>query len=212
MAWKAGRVAPGAGSASWNNPAGGETRLEEPRRVASQARDPYGTARAARFDKTAAAAASNRPEAYDDVPWTHVPARDPEQSRNALYTRLRRWLRVALGRSDRAADRGNLEPPPGPLRRRRPDARLLPSEPVPRTSGTLPKIRPRRSGGLARTKWPTAPDDAGGDPTDAPPGDRSAASELAAPGARQRTAGRPGARRFSEPGPAPGWMRRRDDR
>jgi hypothetical protein len=213
MGWKAGRVAPGSGSGSWNHPGGSEMRLEEPDEAARRDRDPDGTARAARFDKTAAAAASNRPEAFDDVPWTHVPARDPEQSRNALYGRLRRWLRAALGRSDPSADRAKLEPwLPGSSRRRRPDARLLPPEPGPPISGTLPKISPRRSGGLARSQWPTAPDDAGGDPDEAPAPNPPPASDLVAPGARQRPPGRPGTRGGSAPRSAPGWTRRRDDR
>ena len=208
MGWKASRVAPGPGSASWNDPVGGETRLEEPGRVAPHERGLYGTARRARFDKTAAAAASNRPEPHDDVPWTHVPARDPAQSRSALFGALRRWFRAALGRSDPAAAGAGPEPRlSGSKRRRPPDARLLPPEPGPGISGALPGITPRRSGGLARTRSPTAPDDAG---DDAAPGARSSASNLVAPGARQRTAGRPGTRLGQAPAAASGWTRQRD--
>jgi hypothetical protein len=70
---------------------GGETRLEDAHSRAGM------DVRAARFGKTFAAAASNRREADDHLPWTHVPAQNGEQSRNALGRWLQRWLGLALG-------------------------------------------------------------------------------------------------------------------
>jgi hypothetical protein len=125
----------------------------------------YGTARAARFAKTAAAAASSRPASDDDVPWTHAPARDPEQGRGALGRWLRRWLGLGAsgngGAGGRASAGGADRPEvPSPRRRSRaPEAAAL--GPVSETAGALPQIVPRRPGAQTRAQWSP-----GGDPGD----------------------------------------------
>jgi hypothetical protein len=123
----------------------------------------YRTARAARFAKTAAAAASSRPAPDDEVPWTHAPARDPDQGRSALGRWLRRWLGLGASGNDGAGGRasaGGARRPEAstPRRRRRmPEAAV----PVSETAGALARIVPRRPGAQTRAHPAT-----GGDPGD----------------------------------------------
>jgi hypothetical protein len=124
-------------------------------------RAPYRTARAARFAKTAAAAASSRPAPDDEVPWTHAPARDPDQGRSALGRWLRCWLGLGASGNDGAGERasaGGARRPEVRSTRRRP---RVPEVAVPgsETAGALAQIVPRRPGARTRAHPAT-----GGDP------------------------------------------------
>jgi hypothetical protein len=130
-------------------------------------RAPYRTPRAARFAKTAAAAASSRPAPDDEVPWTHVPARDPDQGRSALGRWLRRWLGLGAGGNDGAPDRASAgvpRRPEVPSRRRRPG---VPEVAVPgsETARALAQVVPRRPGARAH---PATGGDPGEDRADDP--------------------------------------------
>jgi hypothetical protein len=80
---------------------------------------------ASRFAKTAAAAASNRPHAGADLPWSHLPPQQVDRRPvSALRARLQRWLGAAArGRSPASARtsvvaglRGAAAPAPGTRR------------------------------------------------------------------------------------------------
>jgi hypothetical protein len=130
----------------------------------------YGTARAARFAKTAAAAASSRPPSDDHVPWTHAPARDAEQGRSALGRWLRRWLGLGASADDGSGDRasnGGHRPEVPSTRRRRQVGEAAALGPTPETTDALPQVIPRRPGSQTRAQRATSGDD-GDDLTDDP--------------------------------------------
>jgi hypothetical protein len=204
--WQAGRAPGGPSPERLENRLGGETRLEDPHSRAGT------DVRAARFGKTLAAAASNRPAAADDVPWTHVPAQNGEQSRNALGRWLQRWLGLASGRSASSGDRAGVGPwsPRSPATPQQCETGTLASAGTgSKTSGMLPQIKPRRIGGLARTRAPVRTDDARDElSSDHRPLDRVVATRIGTPRVKQ-----PGPRQIVEAGcPQHRWIRAHRDR
>jgi len=167
-------------------------------------RAPYGTARAARFAKTAAAAASSRPALDEDVPWTHEPARDPEQGPGALGRWLRRWLGLGASERDDAGDRASAgdRRPEAPSTRRR--SRVPAAVPVSETDSALAQIVPRRPGaktGAHPATGGSPGDDRADDPRLAPGGPGTA--ELGGPMIRPTRQVRTTADRVVRPGRPP---------